>query len=135
MTKASEHVIIKENNGSQRNIPVSDCVKKIRTDKHKQHILGTAEWLKACREEIAKGKNPKSAFYVGVDIQEIVDKYSGTGRITYTSSSEYLHEYINFDSEIGETYDKKVGKYVSTLLVENVYSKKGGTRFPCITKK
>ena len=135
LTNAGERGIIKENNPPQRNIPISDCIKKIRTDKQKQHILGTYEWTKACREAIAKGGNPKSAFYVSVNIQDIVNKYSGTGRITYNSSSEYPHEFVNLDSEIGITYDKKVGKYVPTSLVEIVYSKKGTHVFPVLPRK
>lgn len=123
------------NNAENGNIAVSDCLKKIRAEKQLEHILGTPEWTKASRAEIAKGKNPKSAFYKNIDPQEIVNKFSGTGILEYKPRNSYPHEFVDVGKIVGISFDKKVNKYVPTSRIQIVYSKKGVHLFPVLPRK
>lgn len=120
---------------SNKNYSVSECVKTIKSDKQQQHIRGTPEWVKASREALAKGENPKSAFYENVDPQEIVNRFSGKGTIKHSKKSHYPEEYVDVGQNIGITYDKKLKRYIPTSRVQIVYSKKGTHVFPIKKRK
>lgn len=124
----------KNNDIISKRVPFSETNKTIHADKQQQHILGTAEWLRESKREIAKGKNPKSAFYRDVNAQEIVDNFSGKGIIQYSSKSCYPEEYVDMGKNIGVTYDKKVKKYIHTSRIKIVYSQKGAHAFPVLKK-
>lgn len=122
-------------NHSNKNYSVSKCIKTIKREKQQQHILGTPEWVKASREAIAKGQNPKSAFYKNVDPQDIVNRFSGKGTVKYSKKSLYPEEYVDVGQNIGITYDKKVGRYITTSRVHIIYSSTGTHVFPVKIKK
>lgn len=116
----------------KQRVPINEVNKSIRVRKQQQHILGTVDWLNESKKAVGKGMSPKSALYKNVDPQDIIDKFSGKGKIRYTNKSNYPEEFIDVGKNIGITYDKKLGKYVPTSRVQIVYSKDGAHVFPVI---
>jgi hypothetical protein len=66
----------------------------------------------------------------GINAQELVDRYKGTGRIAKHPREPYPIETIQADRIIGKTWVKRLRKYVSTTFFRIVYSGNGVHIYP-----
>lgn len=89
-------------------------------------------WRNQVKQAIqSNGKQtPKSRLFDSINPQEIVDKYGGTGEFLVKKNNKCLNEYITLPCEVGKTFDKSSGKYVSTNRVQIKYTKGGTHVFP-----
>ena len=116
-------------------IPITELKTVVKKVKQQEHILGTPKWLSESKKEIAKGKNPKSFLFKNVDVQKLVDTYSGKGELKYRKGTPYPIEYVTCDNIIGKTFDKKFGKYINTRRIAIVYSQKGVHIYPVLSEE
>ena len=107
---------------------------KVKQSKQNEHILGHKRWLEETRKEIKNGNNPKSFFYKNVDIQGLVDKYSGITKFEYPKGSDYPVQYAEHNDIIGKVFDRKFNKYVETKRFIIKYSSKGVHLYPVFEK-
>lgn len=113
-------------------IPITELKTIVRKVKQEEHILGTEKWLSLSKMEIANGKNPKSFLFKSVDVQKLVDTYSGKGKLDYRKNSAYPIEYVTCADTIGKTFDLKHNKYINTKRIAIVYSNKGVHVYPVV---
>lgn len=115
---------------------------KINTsvDKSNQskHINGKA-WKNQVKQAVQSGgKNaPKSRLAKGLDPQELIDKYAGTGKdYKFLGNNKYPDEYITLPFSVGFTFNMKTGKYEKTNRVQIKYNEKKGVHiFPISERK
>lgn len=102
------------------------------------HVNGKA-WKNQVKQAVQSGgkQTPKSRLAKGLDPQEIINKYAGTGKnYQYFGSNKYPDEYITLPFTVGVTYNKKTGKYEKTNRVQIKYNeKKGAHIFPISERK
>lgn len=103
----------------------------IEKSQQQKHQSGKA-WKNQVKQAMqSNGKQtPKSRLFNSIDPQEIVDKYGGTGEFLVKKNNKCLNEYITLPYEVGRTFDKSSGKYVSTNRVQIKYTKGGTHVFP-----
>ena len=108
----------------------------IEVNKQKKHQL-TPEWRNQAKQALSpNGKhNPKSRLNKNIDPQSIVNKYSGTGKITFSNDGKTVNEYIVLPDYVGVTFNKKSGKYEKTNVVQIKYTENGTHIFPTVNKK
>lgn len=82
-----------------------------------------------------KRQTPRSVLRKDIDPQEIVDKYGGTGKLFSSGDGKTINEYIELPEVIGKTFDKKIGRYVDTKIIQIKYSKGGTHVIPTIKKE
>lgn len=79
------------------------------------------------------GKNaPKSRLAKGLDPQELISKYAGTGKdYNYQGNNKYPDEFITLPFVVGRTFDNSTGKYIETHRVQIKYNETKGVHiFP-----
>lgn len=105
----------------------------IERSQQQKHQL-TKAWKNQVKQAIASNGrlSPKSRLNKDIDPQELVNKYAGTGRISFNGN--IVHEYISLPFDVGVTFDKKLGKYVKTKVVQIKYTKNGVHIFPTIER-
>ena len=105
----------------------------IEQSQQQKHQL-TKVWKNQVKQAIASNGrfSPKSRLNKNIDPQELVNKYAGTGRISFNGG--IVHEYIRLPFDVGVTFDKKIGKYVKTKVVQIKYTKNGVHIFPTIER-
>ena len=108
----------------------------IETNKQKKHQL-TPEWKNQVKQALSpNGKhNPKSRLNKDINPQEIVNKYGGTGKLSFSKDGKTVNEYIVLPDYIGVTFNKKKGKYEKTNVIQIKYTENGVHIFPTVSKK
>ena len=100
---------------------------RVVQERQNKHIEGTKQFAQK-REQMQKlspGSEP-SIVNDGIDIQNLVDKYKGTGDIYFVKNSpDYPRENIVADMVIGKSWWKEANKYVDTSMFTISYSKTG----------
>lgn len=103
-----------------------------------KHVNGKA-WKNQVKQALKPGckGTPRSRLAKGLDPQELIDKYAGTGKnYQYFGSNKYPDEYITLPFTVGVTYNRKTGKYEKTNRVQIKYNeKKGAHIFPISERK
>lgn len=110
---------------------------KINTavDKSNQakHVNGKV-WKNQVKQAVRSGgKNaPKSRLAKGLDPQELISKYAGTGKdYNYQGNNKYPDEFITLPFVVGRTFDNSTGKYIETHRVQIKYNETKGVHiFP-----
>lgn len=97
-----------------------------------KHITGKAWTIQARQALASNGKNmPKSRLAKGLDPQELINKYAGTGKdYKFNSNNKYPDEYITLPFVVGRTYNVKTGKYEPTKRIQIKYNDRGAHIFP-----
>lgn len=107
--------------------------------KHQSNHVNGKAWKNQVKQAVQSGNNsvPKSRLAKGLDPQELINKYAGTGKdYQYFGSNKYPDEYITLPFTVGVTYNKKTGKYEETNRVQIKYNeKKGAHIFPISERK
>lgn len=111
-------------------ISIENCNKKIKDSKQNEHRQGHKRWIEESEKNVAKGNNPNSFIYEGVNEQELIDTLSGTGIVEYRKNASYPLEYVNTSTPKGETYERNIKGYIPTHRLCIVYSKKGTHIYP-----
>ncbi|WP_352420742.1 phage minor capsid protein [Proteiniborus sp.] len=107
----------------------------VREQKQQEHILGTEQWVNRVKSTIKQGRIPQSAFDRNINIQEIIDKYKGTGVIEFRGKDVFPREYVNAEREIGVFFSDKLNTYVRTNRIAIHYSSKGIHAYPVSNSK
>ena len=110
----------------------------VDTKNQRNHVNGKA-WKNQVKQAVQPGNNsvPKSRLAKGLDPQELINKYAGTGKdYKYLGNNKYPDEYITLPFTVGVTYNKETGKYEETNRVQIKYNeKKGAHIFPISERK
>ena len=107
----------------------------IDQERQNNHVSGGV-WRNQVKQAFNANKNgvkitPKSRLFSGIDPQWLVDTYSGTGRFEFRPNSNSFDEFITLPFDVGVTFDKAIGKYIKTNVIQIKYSAKNGTHvFP-----
>ena len=96
----------------------------VKQQKQMEHIQGTKKWQQRVKREIKSGKAP-DMFYKDVDVESLIKKYAGNGKIQFRKGQEYPIEYIDADTYIGKSFDFATMKYKDTKRFAIRYSSKG----------
>lgn len=117
---------------------------KTKVEKNKQikHTYNN-QWENQVKQAVQSFSNPdpknrqtpRSVLRKDIDPQEIVDKYRGTGKLFSSGDGKTINEYIELPEVIGKTFDKKIGRYVDTKIIQIKYSKGGTHVIPTIRKE
>ena len=104
---------------------------RVIAGRQNKHIEGTREFeqKREHMERSSPGSMP-AKINQDVDIQKLVDKYKGTGKIYFVDGSPYPREDIFSSAVIGATWIKTKGKYIDTCMFTIAYSKTGVHIFP-----
>ncbi|MCL1988006.1 MAG: polymorphic toxin type 50 domain-containing protein [Firmicutes bacterium] len=108
---------------------------RIDTRKQAKHIYGSKAFQQETKAALlakAKGHDYFFPSYFNADenLQQLVNKYKGTGVIVSRKGSEYPWEDIKMDRIIGQIWDYENGKYVGIDIFTIVYSRRGVHIFP-----
>ena len=105
----------------------------IEVNKQKKHQL-TPEWRNQVKQAVKSNgrQTPKSRLDKNIDPQEIVNKYGGTGRISFSGDQKTVNEFITLSEDVGVTFDRKFNKYVKTKAIQIKYTEKGIHIFPTV---
>lgn len=110
----------------------------VDTKNQRNHVNGKA-WKNQVKQAVQPGSKtaPKSRLAKGLDPQELINKYAGTGKdYKYLGNNKYPDEYITLPFTVGVTYNKETGKYEETNRVQIKYNeKKGAHIFPISERK
>lgn len=104
--------------------------------KHQSNHVNGKAWKNQVKQAVQSGgkQTPKSVLAKGLDPQELVDKYAGTGNFRFPKNSKYPDEYIELPFIVGKTFNKRLGKYENTNTVQIKYSDKGTHAFPTMKR-
>ena len=112
----------------------------VDTDNQPKHML-TKEWKNQVKQALPNPKlTPKSRLAKGLEPQELINKYAGTGKdadnYVFRKGSKYPDEFITLPFTAGVTFDKKTGKYVKTTRIQFRYNERKGIHvFPVEERK
>lgn len=96
-------------------IKSAEIDKTVNAEKQNRHIRGNSEYDEG-----------RSFLLDGIDPQELVDRYHGTGEISFTRKGEWdRKEIITADMIIGVSVDKTTNKRTPTQKFKIHYSKTG----------
>ena len=99
---------------------------RVIAGRQNKHIEGTREFEQANNKRVQDGRGGKqSALCPDINVQNLVDRYKGTGRIRISNGSQYPREAIDFEYIVGKTWVAKLSKYVDTKRIEIIYSSAG----------
>lgn len=98
-----------------------------------KHML-TPEWKNQVKQAIQSGGKPKSRLAKGINPQDIVSQYSGTGTMRVYKGNHCVDEFVTLPMTAGVTFDAKVGKYVSTHRIQIKYTNNGVHVLPVLER-
>ena len=98
-----------------------------------KHML-TPEWKNQVKQAIQSGGKPKSKLAKGINPQDIVSQYSGTGTMRVYKGNHCVDEFVTLPMAAGVTFDAKVGKYVSTHRIQIKYTNNGVHVLPVLER-
>lgn len=98
-----------------------------------KHML-TPEWKNQVKQAIQSGGKPKSKLAKGINPQDIVSQYSGTGTMRVYKGNHCVDEFVTLPMTAGVTFDAKVGKYVSTHRIQIKYTNNGVHVLPVLER-
>lgn len=107
---------------------------RMKAQKQREHIWGSAEFVRRTENAKAANKNLPSAFYQDLDVEELVKKHIGTGNADVNKSGT-ISEYFDAGKNIGWVYGPASGAYMTTSRVCIRYSKNGWHAFPVLPKE
>lgn len=97
----------------------------VRNVKQQEHIQGTKKWRQRVRSDLETKGTAPDMFYKSVDVQKLVDEYSGTGEFEFRKNQQYPIEYISAKEPIGRYFNLGKGRYEETKRFAIRYSSKG----------
>lgn len=94
-------------------------------------------WKNQVKQSLMPGskQKPRSVLAKGAVPEELVKKYSLTGRVELSRDGSRIDEFVNTPDFIGRTYDSELKRYVKTKTLQIRYTKKGIHVFPTIKKE
>lgn len=102
-----------------------------------KHLNGKV-WKNQVKQAVQSGGKitPRSLLAKGLDPQELINKYAGTGKdYEFRKGRKYPDEYITLPFIAGRTYNKQTGKYEPTHRIQIKYDEnKGAHVFPVIER-
>lgn len=85
-------------------------------ENYENHVQGTKGYQKYVDKNKENGKpNPSYLIISKEEIQELINKYAGTGQFRYSPKAKKFREIISQDKVIGTYIDQKTGD-----IIENV---------------
>lgn len=93
--------------------------------KQQEHIQGTKKWKQRVRSDLETQGTAPDMFYKNVDVQKLVDEYSGKGKLDFRKNQQYPIEYISVKEPIGRYFNLGRGRYEETRRFAIRYSSKG----------
>jgi len=106
----------------------------IDTKQQPKHML-TPEWKNQVKQAIKSGGKPKSRLAKGIDPQEIVAQYAGTGVMQVCKGNHCVDEFVTLPHTAGVTFDAKVGKFIPTHRIQIKYTNSGVHVLPVLERK
>lgn len=97
----------------------------VRSVKQQEHIQGTKKWKQRVRIDLESKGTAPDMFYRGVDVQQLVNDFSGKGVLEFRKNQIYPIEYISIGKPVGRYFNIGTGKYVETKRFAIRYSSKG----------
>ena len=105
----------------------------IDTKQQPKHML-TPEWKNQVKQAINSGEKPKSRLAKGIDPQEIVARYAGTGEPRVHNGNHCVDEFLTLPQIAGVTFDAKVGKFIPTHRIQIKYTNAGVHILPVLER-
>ncbi|MGN1339864.1 MAG: polymorphic toxin type 50 domain-containing protein [Oscillospiraceae bacterium] len=112
----------------------------IDIENQNKHII-SHEWKNNVKQQMAKinggdskAQSPKSRLYANINPAELVEKYSGTGLLSFRKNSTTVDEFVGVGFPVGITFDRKAGKYVKTSRLQIRYQDSGVHVFPILER-
>lgn len=118
----------------QRDLAAGRINTTIDTKQQPKHML-TPEWKNQVKQAIKSGGKPKSRLAKGIDPQEIVAQYAGTGEPRVYKGNHCVDEFITLPQIAGVTFDAKVGKFIPTHRIQIKYTNAGVHILPVLERK
>lgn len=112
---------------------INTTIEKSQQQKHQV----TKAWKNQVKQAVESNykQTPKSLLDKSIDPQKFVDKYAGTGKISFPRSGTVVHEYISTSDTVGKTFERKSGKYINSNTIQIKYTQNGIHIFPTTNKK
>jgi len=98
-----------------------------------KHML-TSDWKNQVKQALRNGGKPKSRLAKGLDPQEIVSKYGGTGEMRVYKGNHCVDEFVTIPDNAGVTFDAKTGKFVKTHRIQIKYTNNGVHVLPVLER-
>lgn len=117
----------------QRDLAAGRINTTIDTKQQPKHML-TPEWKNQVKQAIKSGGKPKSRLAKGIDPQEIVAQYAGTGAPRVYKGNHCVDEFITLPQIAGVTFDAKVGKFIPTHRIQIKYTNAGVHILPVLER-
>lgn len=110
------------------------CVGEFKTEIYpidqNKHIYGKA-WKNQVKRAVLYDEGaPRSVLNKSLNPATMVEKYGGTGKIIISGDKNTINEFITLPFKTGKTFDKSLGKYVDTHVIQIKYTNKGTHVFP-----
>ena len=104
---------------------------KVIDGRQRKHIEGTKEFEDKRLSMQRYNINAEPSIVLpSIDIQKLVDRYKGSGRVYFVKGSLFPREQIMADIVVGKTWVTTLKKYVPTRMFVISYSKTGVHIFP-----
>lgn len=102
--------------------------KLLNVGQQKKHIIGTHEYNQ--KADALKEKGQYGPSYINIDdekIQELVNKYAGTGRLKFKKNGQWnnTEEILTNDTIVGKAINNLNGKEADTTVFKIHYGKDG----------
>lgn len=102
-----------------------EIITAVRNVKQQEHIQGTKKWKQRVRSDLETKGTAPDMFYKNMDIQKLMDEYSGTGEFDFRKNQQYPIEFISAKEPIGKYFNLGKGRYEETKRFAIRYSGKG----------
>ena len=102
-----------------------EIITAVRNVKQQEHIQGTKKWKRRVRSDLETKGTAPDMFYKNMDIQKLMDEYSGTGEFDFRKNQQYPIEFISAKEPIGKYFNLGKGRYEETKRFAIRYSGKG----------
>lgn len=89
-------------------------------------------WAEQTRLAIKNNDSIKSRLYRTADAQYIIDKFGGTGKMRAHAKNLCVDEFVTLPFPAGVVFDKKVGKFIESNVVQIKWAQKGAHVFPAL---
>lgn len=110
---------------------------EVNNESYENHVQGTKGYQKYVENNKKNGKpNPSYLTISKEEVQELINRYAGTGQFRYSPKIQRIQEIISQDKVIGTYIDQKTGEIIENVTEFRIhYSKTGAHIVPTIKGK
>lgn len=123
------HAQINRETKARMDIVSGKYPKTINQNKQDKHVRGTNGY-KLHEEKLNKRGDKPAIMADDINPQDLIDRYSGTGRIIAPTANQPPKESVKIDRNAGAYYNKDTEEFVETEWIMIAYSKTGTHIYP-----